>query len=199
MVWKILVTAPYMLPVIDRFGEFFAKHGIETVCAEVRERLEEAELLPLVGDIDGVICGDDRFTDKVMDAAPKLKVLAKWGTGIDSLNKEGADKRGITICRTLDAFTEPVADSAMGYILSFARRLPWMDEQMKQGVWEKIPGRALNESTIGVVGVGSSSAEARACCSRAATLAVVCAPSTPKAKSNEPNSMRPDWCVAKIL
>jgi phosphoglycerate dehydrogenase-like enzyme len=90
-----------------------------------------------------------------MDAAPKLKVLAKWGTGIDSLNKEGADIRGITICRTLDAFSEPVADSAMGYILSFARRLPWMDAQMKQGVWGKIPCRALNETTIGVVGVGN--------------------------------------------
>jgi len=89
-----------------------------------------------------------------MDAAPKLKVLAKWGTGIDSLNKEGADKRGITICRTPNAFSEPVADSTMGYILSFARRLPWMDAQMKQGIWDKIPGRALNESTIGVIGVG---------------------------------------------
>jgi phosphoglycerate dehydrogenase-like enzyme len=155
MTWKVLVTAPYILPVLDDFADFFAENGIEAIPADVNERMEEEDLLPLIGDIDGVICGDDRFTDKVMDAAPKLKVLAKWGTGIDSLNKEGADKRGITICRTLDAFSEPVADSTMGYILSFARRLPWMDEQMKQGVWDKIPGRALNETTIGVVGVGN--------------------------------------------
>lgn len=155
MTWKVLVTAPYMLPVLDDFAEFFAENGIEAIAAEVDERMEEEDLLPLIGDIDGVICGDDRFTDKVMDAAPKLKVLAKWGTGIDSLYKEGADKRGITICRTLDAFSEPVADSVMGYILCFARRLPWMDAQMKHGEWGKTPGRALNETTIGVVGVGN--------------------------------------------
>jgi len=154
MTWKVLVTAPYILPVLDDFADFFTKNDIEAIAADVDERMEEEDLLPLIGDIDGVICGDDRFTDKVMDAAPKLKVLAKWGTGIDSLNKEGADKRGITICRTPNAFSEPVADSTMGYILSFARRLPWMDAQMKQGIWDKIPGRALNESTIGVIGVG---------------------------------------------
>jgi phosphoglycerate dehydrogenase-like enzyme len=141
--------------VLDDFTDFFSKNDIEAIAADVDERMEEEDLLPLVGDIDGVICGDDRFTDKVMDAAPKLKVLAKWGTGIDSLNQKGADKRGITICRTLDAFSEPVADSTLGYILSFARCLPWMDSQMKQGVWDKIPGRALNETTIGVVGVGN--------------------------------------------
>ncbi len=155
MAWKVLVTAPYILPVLDDFADFFAENAIEIIPADVNERMEEKDLLPLVGDIDGVICGDDRFTDKVMDAAPKLKVLAKWGTGIDSLNKEGADNRGITICRTLDAFSEPVADSTMGYILSFARRLPWMDSQMKQGVWDKIPGRAMDETTIGVIGVGN--------------------------------------------
>jgi len=154
MTWKVLVTAPYILPVLDDFADFFKENDIDVIPADVDERMEEEDLLPLIGDIDGIICGDDRITDKVMDAAPKLKVLAKWGTGIDSLNKEGADNRGITICRTPNAFSEPVADSTMGYIISFARQLPWMDAQMKRGVWDKIPGRALNESTIGVIGVG---------------------------------------------
>tara|TARA_B100001142_G_scaffold278372_1_gene288415 strand:- start:823 stop:1764 length:942 start_codon:yes stop_codon:yes gene_type:complete len=154
MTWKVLVTAPYILPVLDSFADFFSENNIEAIAANVKERMEEEDLLPLIGEIDGVICGDDRFTDRVLDAAPKLKVIAKWGTGIDSLNKVGADKRGITICRTPNAFSEPVADSVMSYILNFARRGPWMDAQMKQGVWDKIPGRALNECTIGVVGVG---------------------------------------------
>ena len=103
MTWKVLVTAPYILPVLDNFSDFFTENDIEAIAANVDERMEEEDLLPLIGDIDGVICGDDRFTDRVLDAAPKLKVLAKWGTGIDSLNKEGAEKRGITICRTPNA------------------------------------------------------------------------------------------------
>jgi len=71
--------------VLDEFMDVLKEHDIEVIRADVNERLSEEELLPLIADIDGVICGDDRFTDKVMDAAPKLKVLAKWGTGIDSI------------------------------------------------------------------------------------------------------------------
>jgi D-3-phosphoglycerate dehydrogenase / 2-oxoglutarate reductase len=156
MSWKVLITAPYMLPIVERFDDFFAEHSIEYVKANVEERMEEDDLLDVISDFDGIICGDDRITEQVLDAAPNLKSIAKWGTGIDSIDKNAAEKRGIRVSRTLDAFTEPVADSTLGYILSFARRLPWMDRQMKQGVWDKIPGRALFESTVGVIGVGAT-------------------------------------------
>ena len=155
MPWKVLITAPYMLPVVDRFADFFDENEIVIVGTNVEERMEEEDLLPLVADIDGVICGDDRFTDRVMAAAPRLKVIAKWGTGIDSIDAKAAESRSIRVCRTPGAFTEPVADSVLGYILSFARRLPWMDRAMKAGSWEKFPGTALGEATIGVVGVGA--------------------------------------------
>ncbi|ARJ66533.1 hypothetical protein WV31_13070 [Magnetospirillum sp. ME-1] len=154
--WKILISAPYMLPVIDSFAGTFAAHDAEYVKAEVLERLEEADLLKVIADFDGIICGDDRFTAKVMDAAPRLKVITKWGTGIDSIDSEAAAQRGIKVCRTPDAFTEPVADTVLGYILCFARNLVSMDRAMKAGVWKKIPGQALNESTIGVIGVGAT-------------------------------------------
>jgi D-3-phosphoglycerate dehydrogenase / 2-oxoglutarate reductase len=155
MPWKVLISAPYLLPVIEEFRDFFDDNQIEIVIADVEERMEEAQLLPLVTDIDGVICGDDRITERVIAAAPKLKVIAKWGTGIDSIDSEAAQRRNIRVCRTPDAFTEPVADSVLGYVLSFARRLPWMSDAMKAGVWDKIPGRAIFETTIGVVGVGA--------------------------------------------
>lgn len=153
--WTVLVTAPYMLPVIERFSPFFAEHGIALRLARTEERLEEDALLPLMKGVDGVICGDDRFTANVIAAAPALKVIVKWGTGIDSIDAEATARRGIRVCRTPGAFTEPVADSVIGYVLAFARRLPWMDRAMKQGQWEKIPGRALDECTLGVVGVGA--------------------------------------------
>jgi D-3-phosphoglycerate dehydrogenase len=61
----------------------------------------------------------------------------------------------VQVYRTLNAFTLPVADTVLGYILAFARRQPWMDREMKSGKWEKIPGRALSECALGVVGVGN--------------------------------------------
>jgi D-3-phosphoglycerate dehydrogenase len=104
--------------------------------------------------VDGVICGDDRFSDRVLAAAPRLKVISKWGTGIDSIDRQACARRGIALCNTPNAFSEPVADSVLGYMLAFARRLPWMDRAMKGGVWDKIPGAALGEQVLGVIGVG---------------------------------------------
>ncbi len=154
--WRILITAPYMLPVVENYDDWFRRNDAEYVKADVQERLEEDDLLPIIADYHGVIAGDDRYTRKVIESAPNLKVLAKWGTGIDSFDAETCAERGVAICRTLDAFTEPVGDSVMGYILNFCRNLTAMDRQMKDGIWDKIPGRALNESTIGVVGVGAT-------------------------------------------
>ena len=149
-----MISAPYMQPVVDRFRPLFEENNIDILVPPVNERLGEEELLQLVGDVDGVICGDDRFTEKVLQAAPRLKVLSKWGTGIDSIDQTACKRLGITICNTPNAFSEPVADSVFGYILNFARHLPWMDRDIREGKWYKIPSVALRECTLGVIGVG---------------------------------------------
>ncbi|MEW6240303.1 MAG: phosphoglycerate dehydrogenase, partial [Chloroflexota bacterium] len=105
---------------------------------------------------DGAICGDDRYTARVLEAcAPRLRVISKWGTGVDSIDAEACSRLNIRLCRTPNAFTEAVADTVLGYLLAFARRGPWMDREMKNGKWEKLPGRALHECTLGIVGVGN--------------------------------------------
>lgn len=151
----VMISAPYMQPVVDRFRPLFQEWDIDLVVPELRERLEEAELIELIPDIDGVICGDDRFTEKVFRKAKRLKVIAKWGTGIDSIDRAAAARRGIKVYNTPDAFTHPVADSVLGYILSFARRIPWTTEEMKAGKWQKEPCVALRECTLGIIGVGN--------------------------------------------
>jgi D-3-phosphoglycerate dehydrogenase len=153
--FTILVTAPYMIPVIDRFRPRFEEQEMQLLVPSVVERLDESGLLEFAGKFDGAICGDDAYTSRVLDAcAPRLRVLSKWGTGIDSIDAEACRGLGIQLFRTVDAFTQPVADSVMGYVLAFARRQPWMDAQMKAGKWSKLPGRALGECTLGIVGVG---------------------------------------------
>jgi D-3-phosphoglycerate dehydrogenase len=118
--------------------------------------MEEADLLKYAGQFDGIICGDDKFTAKVMErCVPRLKVIAKWGTGIDSIDQQAARRLGVKVCNTPNAFTLPVADTVMAYMLAFARRQPWMDQAMKAGVWKKINGRSLSECSLGVVGIGN--------------------------------------------
>jgi D-3-phosphoglycerate dehydrogenase len=145
-----------MLPFVGRFKPVLAKYDLELIVPDVHERMEEADLWEYAGQFDGTICGDDRYTERVIQAcAPRLKVISKWGTGIDSIDAEACSRYGIQVCRTLNAFTLPVADTVLGYILAFARHQPWMDREMKSGRWEKIPGKALSECTLGVIGVGN--------------------------------------------
>lgn len=154
--YTVMLSAPYMIPYLSRFQPVFGHYQIKVVVPDVQERMEEEQLLQYAGQFDGVICGDDRFTPRVLQGyAPRLKVIAKWGTGIDSINAQAAAEHGIQVRNTPNAFTLPVADSVMGYILTFARQLPWMDAGMKQGIWKKIAGRSLSECTLGVIGVGN--------------------------------------------
>jgi len=145
-----------MLPEIDRFRKVFERYGLELIVPVVHERLEEQDLLAYAGQFDGAICGDDRYTAPVLEAcAPRLKVISKWGTGVDSIDSVACQRLGISLGRTLNAFTLPVADSVLGYMLAFARRQPWMSAEMKNGQWQKLPGRSLSECSLGVIGLGN--------------------------------------------
>lgn len=152
----VLLSAPYMIPFVERFRPVLEHYGVELLLPEVNERMEEDQILEYAGQFDGTICGDDRYSENVIQQClPRLKVISKWGTGIDSINKTFAQSVGVMVGNTPNAFTLPVSDSTMGYILAFARRQPWMDRAIKDGIWEKIPGRSLSECTLGVIGVGN--------------------------------------------
>jgi D-3-phosphoglycerate dehydrogenase len=146
-----------MIPFPDRFRPVIERHELELITApDIAERLSEDQILHYAGKFDGTICGDDYYTAHVLEAcAPRLKVISKWGTGIDSIDEETAERLGIQVRNTPNAFTLPVADTVMGFMLAFARQQPWMDRTMKSGRWEKIPSRSLSECTLGVVGVGN--------------------------------------------
>lgn len=155
MTWRVLISAPYLLRALEEYRSILEAAGLEIVVMPVRERLSEAELLPVVGMIDGAICGDDQFTRRVLEAAPRLKVISKWGTGIDSIDIRAAANLGIRVCSTPNAFTDAVADTTLGYVLCFARRLLWMDREVRRELWNKPELVSLRECTLGVIGVGN--------------------------------------------
>lgn len=152
---KVLITAPYMVQDKVKVLRIINRHSFELTWAEVSERLEEADLLPIIHEYDGIICGDDRITSRVIDNAIRLKAIVKWGTGIDSIDKAYASQRGIPVLNTPGAFSRPVADTTLGMILHFARGLQTNDALMKNGGWDKPQGYALSELTIGIIGLGN--------------------------------------------
>ena len=90
----VLLSAPYMNKLVERFQPVYQHYGIDLIVPDVHERMNEEEILGYAGKFDGAICGDDRYTEHALRAClPRLKVLSKWGTGIDSINKVEAEKR----------------------------------------------------------------------------------------------------------
>jgi D-3-phosphoglycerate dehydrogenase len=145
-----------MIPFLDRFKPEFAKYRLELIVPDIEERMEEEDLLKYAGQFDGTICGDDRYTARVLEACtPRLKIISKWGTGVDSIDASACSRFNVILARTPNAFTTPVSDTVLGYILAFARKGPWMDAAMKRGEWQKIPGKTLSECTLGIIGIGN--------------------------------------------
>ena len=154
--WKVLLTAPRAVASLGRYERELGAAECQVVAASVVEKLTADDLIPLVGDVHAIICGDDEITSRVLDAAPRLRVISKWGTGIDSIDVEEARRRGILVRNSPGAFSEPVADTVMGYVLMFARKLDAMSSDTKAGLWRRAELRALRECTLGIVGLGNS-------------------------------------------
>lgn len=153
--FKVLVSAPYLQKEFDAYADRFAREGLVAVLPPVRERLDEESLLAMVEDIDGIICGDDQLTSRVLERAGRLRVIVKWGTGIDSIDQDAAARLGIPIRNTPNAFTAPVSDSVLAFMLAFARNIVGSDRSMKANGWEKLPAASLTERTVGIIGIGN--------------------------------------------
>lgn len=155
MEYKVLVTAPYMQQELEKFLDFFKQNNIEIYVPRIIERMNENSLLEIIDKFDGVLSGDDEFTEKVFEKAKRLRVISKWGTGINSIDLVAAQKHQVKVFNTPNAFSHPVSDTVMGMILNFSRNISASDNIMKSGKWTKIRGKSLSEQTLGIIGMGN--------------------------------------------
>ena len=100
----VLLSAPYMIPFETRFVPVLEHYGLTVIVPEVHERLSEEEILAYAGQFDATICGDDRYSERVLKRCqPRLKVISKWGTGIDSIQRDAAEQMDIQVKNTPNA------------------------------------------------------------------------------------------------
>jgi D-3-phosphoglycerate dehydrogenase len=146
-----------MLLTLAECQERLAAEHLEVVTPKVVQQLSEAELCDMIADFDGVIAGDDPFTAKVLETGRqgRLRVLAKWGIGVDAIDLEAAKRLGIYTSNTPNVFGDEVADVALGYTILLARQLHQIDRAVRQGKWLKIQGTSLRGKVAGIIGVGS--------------------------------------------
>lgn len=153
---RILVSNIMMLKERARFDAEIRAMGAEPVWATVHQYLSEEECLAYAGQIDGWLAGDDRISETVLKGfLPRLRGIAKWGTGIDSIDLAAAKRLGVPVMNTPGAFADAVSEVALGYMLMLSRHLASVDRQVRDGLWPKPVGFGLAGRVLGMIGFGA--------------------------------------------
>ena len=142
---------------MDNFAQLsdLKNAGVEVKLNPFATRLTEGQVIDLLGtDTVGLIAGLEPLTKNVLQSAKSLKVIARVGTGLDSVDLAAAKQLGITVLNTPDAPTKAVAELTLAHILGLLRNVSQADRQIRVGVWKGLMGSLLETKTVGIVGFG---------------------------------------------
>jgi len=142
---------------LDNFAQLsdLKNAGVEVKLNPFATRLTEGQVIDLLGtDTVGLIAGLEPLTKNVLQSAKSLKVIARVGTGLDSVDLAAAKQLGITVLNTPDAPTKAVAELTLAHILGLLRNVSQADRQIRVGVWKGLMGSLLETKTVGIVGFG---------------------------------------------
>jgi D-3-phosphoglycerate dehydrogenase len=156
MNFNILITTQMMIHEQDRFAEWLNSLGCKVDFVMNDQYLSESQCLALNNCYDGWIAGDDQITKAVIDHfQPRLKVISKWGSGIDSIDLLHAKSTGLTIANSPGAFQDSVGEMAVGYLLALTRGLIHTHTEVLNFRWPKTRYRTLIGMKVGIVGFGA--------------------------------------------
>ncbi|KAF0172217.1 MAG: D-3-phosphoglycerate dehydrogenase [Limisphaerales bacterium] len=149
---KVLICDPISPKGIELF-----RQRPEFQVTVLDKRLSEAELLPIVTDVEAmVVRSETKVTKKVLEAAAKLRVVGRAGVGVDNVDVEAATQRGVVVMNTPAGNTLTTAELSFAMILNLARKVPQAHGSMVAGKWDRklFMGVELHGKTLGVLGAG---------------------------------------------
>lgn len=135
--------------------KIFEKAGLKV---DVKTGMKPEELKKVIGRYEGlVIRSATKVTSDILDAAEKLMVIGRAGSGLDNVDREAATKKGIVVMNTPGGNTITTAEHTVALMISMARMIPQATHSMKQGRWEKkkFMGVELYNKTLGIIGLGN--------------------------------------------
>jgi D-3-phosphoglycerate dehydrogenase len=154
---KILICDP-----ISPKGIALFQQRPEFEVTVLKQRLPEAELLPLVADVDAlVVRSETKVSRKIIEGAPKLRVVGRAGVGVDNVDVDAATQRGIVVMNTPGGNTISTAELTFSMLMALARKIPQAHASMKAGEWNRkaFSGVELYNKTLGILGMGRIGSE----------------------------------------
>lgn len=153
--------------------------GIDVKLNPFAKRLTQEQSIDLLGkDTIGLIAGLEPLNELVLRSATSLKVIARVGTGLDSVDLVAAKQLGITVLNTPDAPTSAVAELTIGHILGLLRNIASTDRSIRNGVWSVQMGSLLETKTVGIVGFGRIGQRVAKMLTTFGSKIVICDPKT---------------------
>jgi len=150
---KILITPKSYYKIRDKMLPLLK--GYKLVFNDSGRTLTERDMIELVHDVSGIIIGIDPVTEKVINSAPKLKAISKYGVGMDNIAIEAANDRGILLNNTPYTNNVSVAELAIGLMFAIARNIPHSVQKVKNLEWQRIKGVELTGKNFGLIGCGN--------------------------------------------
>ncbi len=143
-------------PISPRGIELFRQRP-EFQVTVLEKRLAEADLLPVVADVDAIVVrSETKITKKVLEAARQLKVVGRAGVGVDNVDVEAATQRGVVVMNTPGGNTITTAELTFFMLGALARKIPAAHASMVAGKWDRklFQGAELHGKVLGVLGLG---------------------------------------------
>jgi len=135
--------------------ESLLKHFPDAVVNDSGKRINDVELIDYFTDADAVIVGLEKITPELLDKLPKLRIIAKYGVGLDNIDLGACENRGIVVGWTGGVNKRSVAEMALGFMIALCRNLFSTSNELKQSIWNKSGGIQLSGKTIGIIGLGN--------------------------------------------
>ena len=123
----------------------------------LRGPVEESVLLPIIHKYDGVICGDDEYTREVIKAGKegKLKVLSKYGVGLDRIDLEAAKEFGVAVTNVPGINQVSVSEHVLALLFTFSKNIHLQYNSVQTGSWKRGIGSEIQGKTLGIIGLGA--------------------------------------------
>jgi D-3-phosphoglycerate dehydrogenase len=151
---RLLITARSFRTQTGEHQRILQEAGCECVESTLDRPLTADEMLTLIGDVDGMIIGLDEISARVIAAAPRLRVISKYGVGINNIDLSAATRAGVVVAYAPSTNHVSVAELTLGLMLSLARRIPQHAASAKVGEWKRTTGVELAARTLGIIGMG---------------------------------------------
>lgn len=152
---KVLITATNYETLCGDGLKLLRDHGCEVVMNKKNRMFTREEMLEAVGDIDGLIAHGEKWDDDLFDNAPKLKIIARFGVGYDSVDLEAAKRHGVHVTNCPGINSNAVAEMTISLLLALIREIPRLNKSQKEGVWSRTIFNELLGKRIGILGFGS--------------------------------------------